>query len=143
MNQSGDVIGFSVFELFEECYEYVENDCFIAGSREQAEAYQREAGLSAADARIDQVRLSDLLEDFAVSGGGHAMETEAFLRFQTAAQSALRPARIRSWRDWCSSRSTRHTCSHVKTGDVPSSPGGPIKPVKTICACPVYSAYSW
>ena len=72
MNQSGDVIGFSVFELFEECYEYVENECFIAGSREQAEAYQREAGLSAADARIDQVRLSDLLEDFAVSGGGHA-----------------------------------------------------------------------
>ena len=88
MSQPGDVIGFSVFELFEECYEYVGNECFIAGSREQAEVYRRDAGLNAADARIDEVRCSDLLEDFGVSGGRHAMETEAFTRFQAAAQAA-------------------------------------------------------
>ena len=31
--ESKTVVGFSIFEKFEECYQYNENDCYVDGAR--------------------------------------------------------------------------------------------------------------
>ncbi len=85
---SDTLIGYSAFELSEECYEYHENACYVADSPEALRTFLSEAMLDSNDYRIDAVRLSDMVADFGVSNGEYALEAEAFARFQQAAKKA-------------------------------------------------------
>ncbi|MEQ9409656.1 MAG: hypothetical protein RIK87_18115 [Fuerstiella sp.] len=82
----GAVIGYSIFDEDEECYEYNENACFMAATRESADAFRETCGLSPDAARIDAVTWDDLLQDFGSSAGEYAMEAAAFARFEELAQ---------------------------------------------------------
>ena len=79
-------IGFSVFETFEECYQYNENACFIAATRSAAEAFLRNGYTDPQDCRVDTVCYGDIMKDFGGSCGEYAMEREAFLRFKSVAE---------------------------------------------------------
>jgi len=82
-SESTTVIGFSAFGLFEECYEYNENACYIADSREAAEAFMENSDTD--DFRIDAVTIADIMNDYGVSSGEYAMESAAFRRFSAIA----------------------------------------------------------
>lgn len=82
------LIGYSAFDLHEECYEYNENACYVADSPQSLRMFLSGAMLEVNDYRIDPVKLSDILEDFGVSSGEYALEQEAFARFQQAAKTA-------------------------------------------------------
>ena len=83
---SGLVIGYSVFDTSEECYEYNENACFIAATVDDAKRVLRSAMMSPQDAEYHPVVWDDLLRDYGCSGGQYAMEAAAFARFRTLAQ---------------------------------------------------------
>lgn len=83
--ESKTVIGFSVFENFEECYQYNENACFIAGSQENAESFLNNGYVDADDCRIDAVTFGDIMLDYGGSSGEYAMESQAFLVFKRIA----------------------------------------------------------
>jgi len=83
---SGEVVGCSVFDLSEECYEYNENACFVAATRESADAFRDACGLEPDGARIDAVTWDDLLRDFGCSGREYAIEADAFRKFEQLAQ---------------------------------------------------------
>jgi hypothetical protein len=86
IGQSETLIGYSIFEVSEECWQYNENACFIAATRSGAEAFLRDGWTPADDCRIEAVCLADILRDFGCSGGEYAIEREAFLRFQQLAE---------------------------------------------------------
>ena len=86
IGQSETLIGYSIFEVSEECWQYNENACFVADSRDSAEAFLRGGGTPADDCRIEAVCLADILRDFGCSGGEYAMESAAFRRFQSLAE---------------------------------------------------------
>ncbi len=86
MNESSTTIGYSVFELFEECYQYNENACYVASSREQANDFLQNCCDNAADCRIDAIRITDIMTDYGASCGQYAMESEAFSRFKKVAE---------------------------------------------------------
>ena len=89
--ESSTVIGFSGFDLFEECYEYNEDACYIADSREAAEALMENSLMSTGDWRIDPVTITEIMNDYGVSCGEFAMESVAFRRFRSvAAANAIR-----------------------------------------------------
>ncbi len=79
-------IGYSVFETFEECYQYNENACFIAETRAAAETFLRASCIDPGDCRIDTIRFGDIMKDYGASCGEYAMEREAFLRFKSVAE---------------------------------------------------------
>lgn len=79
------VIGYSVYEKFEECYQYNENECYIAASIPQAEHFMAGGFTDAADCRIDTIRFADIMSDYGASLGNYAMEAEAFARFKAIA----------------------------------------------------------
>lgn len=87
-NPADILIGYSAFEYLEDCYEYNENACYIAGSAESLKSFLTEAMLEVADYRIDAVRFSDILADYGVSNGEYAMESQALARFKEAAGRA-------------------------------------------------------
>ena len=79
-------VGYSIFESFEECWQYNENACFIADSHESAAVFLGNGWTSASECRIEAVCLSDMQRDFGCSGGEYAIEREAFERFQRLAE---------------------------------------------------------
>ena len=85
--QNETIIGYSGFEVFEECYGYNENACFIADSEVSADSFMQAAALSG-EYRIEPVTLPRIMDDYGYSLGEYAMEREAFARFRAAANEA-------------------------------------------------------
>jgi hypothetical protein len=83
---SGVCLGYSIFDTNEECYAYNENACYVAATRESADAFRDACGIHPNAARIDSASLDDLVADFGSSSGEYAMEAAAFARFQQLAQ---------------------------------------------------------
>lgn len=75
------VVGYSGFIIFDECYEYNENACFIADTQELAKEFMDNCGYSAVDYRIDKVTFADIMDDYGCSSGEYAMEGKAFQKF--------------------------------------------------------------
>jgi hypothetical protein len=80
------VIGYSVFDTSEECYEYNENACMIASTLDGARRILRDAMFGPEDAEFHPVFWNDLLRDYGCSSGEYAMEADAFARFHRLAQ---------------------------------------------------------
>ena len=80
------LIGYSVFDTSEECYEYNEDACMIAATMDGARRILRNAMFGPEDAEFHPVSWNDLLRDYGCSGGDYAMEAAAFARFQRLAQ---------------------------------------------------------
>lgn len=76
------IIGYSAFELWEQCYEYSENACYIADSQESLKKFLEGAMFDIKGYRIDAVRLADILNDYGCSCGEYAMEPEALKKFE-------------------------------------------------------------
>ena len=76
--ESETVIGYSVYEKFEECYQYNENECYIDATIPQAEHFMAGGFTDAADCGIDTIRFADIMSDYGASLGNYAMEAEAF-----------------------------------------------------------------
>lgn len=76
------IIGYSAFILFDECYEYNENACYIADSEESLKEFLKDASFNINDYRFDAIKLSDILDDYGCSCGEYAMEPEALKRFK-------------------------------------------------------------
>lgn len=89
MNQpiSDSLIGYSAFDPLEECYEYNENECYVADSPESLKKFLASAMLPVKDYRIDAVKISDFLKDYGCSCGSYALEPEALKRFERAAKA--------------------------------------------------------
>ena len=83
---SAFLIGYSVFDTSEECYEYNENACMIAATMDGARRILRNAMFGAEDAEFHPVSWNDLLRDYGCSSGEYAMEADAFTRFQRLAR---------------------------------------------------------
>lgn len=84
--ESEVVVGYAVFDTFEECYEYGENACMIADSRESARAVMQLSFSAAEDCRIDAVTFRDIMCDFGASCGEYAMESQAYIAFKRIAE---------------------------------------------------------
>jgi hypothetical protein len=80
-------IGYSGLSLFEECYEYHENACLIADTRESANELMQ-AYHSRRDCRIEPVTLPMIMKDYGCSCGEYAMGGAAFARFKASATGA-------------------------------------------------------
>jgi hypothetical protein len=81
------VIGFSGFNLFEGCYEYNENACYISESKEAATRFMIDCGYRKSDCRVDQIVFKDILNDYGASCGEYAIESAAFNKFKQIAES--------------------------------------------------------
>ncbi|MEX1026444.1 MAG: hypothetical protein WD049_00330 [Candidatus Paceibacterota bacterium] len=79
------VVGYAVFDTFEECYEYNENACMIADSQKNARAIMQRSFSDAEDCRIDAITFRDIMCDFGASCGEYAMESQAFDAFKRIA----------------------------------------------------------
>jgi hypothetical protein len=84
---TNSLIGYSAFDLLEECYEYDENACHVSDSPESLKNYLRHAGFSLGGYRIRAMRFSDFLKDFAGSRGQYGLEPQALARFEQAAKA--------------------------------------------------------
>ncbi len=84
---SDDIIGYSAYDPVEECYEYNENECYVADSPESLQKFLAGAMFSAEDYRIEPVKISDFLRDYGCSCGSYALEPEALKRFERMATS--------------------------------------------------------
>ena len=80
------VVGYSGFILFEECYEYNENACFIADNENLAKDFMNNCGFSPDDYRINKVKIKDIMNDYGCSSGEYAMESKAFSIFKEIAE---------------------------------------------------------
>ena len=85
---TGKIIGYSAYDKYEQCYEYVEDSCFIAGGPETLREFTENCRQPAENYEKKEVRLSDILGDFGVSGRRYAMEPAAFERFGKAAEDS-------------------------------------------------------
>lgn len=83
--ESETIVGYSVFEKFEECYQYNEDACFIADSRRSAETFLKNGYSDANDCRIVNITFGDIMRDYGVSCGEYAMESQAFAVFKRIA----------------------------------------------------------
>jgi hypothetical protein len=79
-------IGYAAFDYFHQAYLYNEDACYIADSRASLEELIENAKLMIAGHRVDQVKFSDLRQDFGVSCGQFALETSALKRFELMAR---------------------------------------------------------
>lgn len=86
-NPTDLIIGYSAFELSEECYEYNENACYVADSPETLKQFLINAMFNVNDYRIDTIKLSDIINDFGCSCGEYALEQIALERFEKAAKT--------------------------------------------------------
>ena len=80
------VVGFSVFEKSEDCYQYNENACFIADSRENAANFLKNGYGDADDCRIDSVTFGNIMLDYGASCGEYAIEAQAVSVFKRIAE---------------------------------------------------------
>ncbi len=86
LQQAQAHVGYSVFETFEECYQYNENACIIAATRAAADVFALDGDTPADDCRIDAVCFGDVMRDYGGSLGEYAMERDAFVRFKATAE---------------------------------------------------------
>ncbi len=86
LRKADEIVGYSVFEMFEECYQYNENACFIAATRDAAEGFRDDGCTPATACRIDAVCWADIMRDYGGSSGAYAMQRDAILRFQKVAE---------------------------------------------------------
>ena len=86
-NKPDVLIGYSALDIFEECYEYNENACYVADSIDALHKFLEGAMLKLEDYRIDSIKISDILNDFGCSGGEYALEPKALERFKNAAEA--------------------------------------------------------
>ncbi len=80
------LVGYSVFDRFQECFEYVENECFIATTVGAAHQFSLNCMGDREDYEVREVSLEDVLADFGCSGGSYAMEPTAFRRLKALAE---------------------------------------------------------
>lgn len=66
-NKDNPIIGYSAFTLFDECYEYNENACYIADSPESLKKFLKEAMFNINNYRIDTIKLNDIIDDYGCS----------------------------------------------------------------------------
>jgi hypothetical protein len=78
------LIGYSVFDTSEECYEYNENACYIAANQQAAKRFLN-TSFFPQDCEIHSVSWDDLLKDYGCSCGRYAMEADALARFKSLA----------------------------------------------------------
>lgn len=78
------VIGYSGFILYEECYEYNENECYISDTEEMAKEFMNGCGHS--DYRVDAITFHEIMNDYGCSSGGYAMEKNAYSKFTKIAE---------------------------------------------------------
>lgn len=83
--ESSTVIGFSGFDLAEECYQYNENACYIGDTPDAAEAFMKNSLVSTEEFRIEAVTIGEIMNDYGASCGEFAMEPAAFRRFGSVA----------------------------------------------------------
>jgi hypothetical protein len=81
------ILGYSGFDLFEECYGYDEDACHVADTEESARRFMVCATLTG-DYRIESVTLRQIMSDYGSSLGEFAMEPRALERFRAAATAA-------------------------------------------------------
>ncbi len=81
-------IGYSAFRLFDECYEYNENACYIADTPESLRAFLIDAAFSVNDYETVSVILSDMVNDFGCSNWEYALEPGALARFEKVAETS-------------------------------------------------------
>jgi len=81
------IIGYSGFILFEECYEYNEDACYISESEDLANRFMLDCCYGKSDYRIDKVLFKDILNDYGCSSGEYAMETVVFNKFKQIAET--------------------------------------------------------
>ncbi|MBC2713820.1 MAG: hypothetical protein HF978_00750 [Desulfobacteraceae bacterium] len=64
MNKNDNpIIGYSALALYDECYEYNENACYIADSPESLKKFLGDAVFNINDYRIDTIALNDILSN--------------------------------------------------------------------------------
>ena len=80
------IIGYSGFILFEECYEYNEDACYLADSEDSVRQLMKACGYNKSDFRVDEISISMLMNDYGCSSGEYAMEQLAFENFKTFAK---------------------------------------------------------
>ncbi len=80
------VIGYSAYDTDEECYEYIENSCYIADTPDSLDEFKRNCWQPYETYQTYMVKLSDIMEDFGVSRGRYIMQTEALKRFERIAK---------------------------------------------------------
>ena len=79
------IIGYSGINLFEECYEYHEDACYIADTKEDIEVFMKKCSLCAREYRIDPIAIEQIMNDYGCSLREYAMEQGAFKKFKTIA----------------------------------------------------------
>lgn len=80
------MLGYSVFEKSEECYQYNENACFIADTKDSADEFLQNGYGDVNDCRVDAVTFGDVMQDFGASCGEYAMERQAYGVFKRVAE---------------------------------------------------------
>ena len=83
-NNSDMLVGYSALRIFDECYEYNENACYIADNPESLVEFLDGAMLSVEGYRIEPVSISEMLNDFGCSSGEYALEPKALEKFEQA-----------------------------------------------------------
>jgi len=80
-------VGYSALRIFDDCYEYNENACYVAGTSDSLKEFLLNAMLPVNDYEITPVLVSDLINDFGCSSGEYALELEALSRFEKVAEA--------------------------------------------------------
>ncbi|MCD4818517.1 MAG: hypothetical protein K8S23_07475 [Candidatus Cloacimonetes bacterium] len=80
------IIGYSAYIHNEECFEYIENACYIGNNVEKVKDFMDNYSNSVGNYRIDTIYLQNIINDFGCSLGEYAMETKAFSSFKEIAE---------------------------------------------------------
>jgi len=96
-DQNAEIVGYSVFELFEECYVYNENECYIAATEDLAVDLMKAYSYSKDECRIDPVTLDDMLKDYGCSSGSFALDLQAYARFVELAKNRNLQYEAKDW----------------------------------------------
>lgn len=79
------IIGYSGFIVFEQCYEYNENACYLSESKDSISQFMIDFGYTKSQFRIDEITIQHLIDDYGCSSGEFAMSEIVFERFKKAA----------------------------------------------------------
>ena len=80
-------VGYAAFDVAQQCYEYNENACYIADSRDSMRRFLSGAMVSLSEYKVVPVSIADFERDFGVSCGQYALEPDSLARFKKAAQT--------------------------------------------------------
>ena len=84
---NAELIGYSAFDRFEQCYAYSEDACYIADSAESLRRFLKGLMLRAGEYDTKLVTFDELVDDFGCSAGEYALEPAAFARFEKLAKA--------------------------------------------------------